>query len=1341
MDLASDARIHALNVQADAHTSCVYAKNLVADAIRDVVTGYRALNSSSMQYVVLVGGDDVIPFFRYPDNSDLGPESAYVPPVSSASASEASLRYNYVLSQDAYGAGIQISLYSSAFPIPDLAVGRLVETASEVSGMLDAYTATSGVVHPSSSLVTGYDFLADAAGAAQVDLSAGTGTAADTLITPFNVAPTDPLSWTAAQLKTKFLNTRHDLVFLAGHFSANSALAADFKTSVLTTDLASSALDQSNVIVLSIGCHSGYNIVDGAAVPNVTLPLDWAQALAQKKMTGILGTGYQYGDTDFIAYSERIYTGIAHRLRYGTGPVAIGKALVAAKLDYLKATPDIRGLHEKALREATLYGLPMLGVDLPSGRGISDPSDATVGSLSGYPAVAGNPGSELGLKYAPVSVDPTLTPHTVTLRNLDGSPDLLAKYYSGPGVLSNPGEPALPLDSVNVDQPGYVLRGVGFIDGTYSDETVVPLNGAPATELKTAHTPFTSPTFFPSQMWTPSYYGALSQGGGTRLLVTPAQHRAINPGDPNVTLRTYTHLGLKLFYSNNLSDGAGSEAPSITEVSAEVSEPNVTFSARVVGDPRAGVQEVWVTYTGLDNHWHSIGLEQDPVQSSLWTKTVPLTSGTPTQLDFMVQAVNGFGRVAVSDNAGAYHKVVVGSATPPSATSIELDSSPSSSVFNSTATVTAMLSGAGSTAGKSVVFTIGNSTRTALTNGSGVASAGVPVTSSPGPAVLTASFAGDTTSLSSATSRSFTITKIGTSITMTPAAGPVASGANTGILATLTDTNVPQVPLDQRTVYFVVTRVGGPSVTKTAITDYLGRASLGPVNLAPNLYTVTAYFLGSIPLLPSATTIDLADPIYIESAATTPLTLVNPVATVTSVVPGSVGRGAVSFPVSVVGTGFVPGSVVTISGTGVTASTSYVDATHLTALVSVTSGAATTNRNVTVTNPGTAGATCTNCLNVNLGPYGLAALPTEMGRGAINETITVVGLNFVNGSWTPASVLFSGTGITVNSVTRVNSLILTVKISIDTAAAIGARSVTVINPDGGRSTTNTAFNVVAAPSITSLSPNSRGQGAVSENIVITGTNFRSGPWPTSAVSFSGSGITVNSVNRTDSSHLTVNISIAAGAATGARDVTVRNVDAGRATLAGAFTINVGPGITSLNPNSRGQGATSQVITLTGANFLAGSWPTSAVTFSGSGITVNSVSRTDASHLSVNISIATGASTGARTVTVRNLDGGRATLAGAFTVNARPTLTSLNPGSRARGQTNQTIVVNGTGFVNGATVAFSGSGITVNSVTWNSATKLTIIISVSGGASTGFRNVSVTNPDLGSFTLSNGFRVT
>ena len=46
--------------------------------------------------------------------------------------------------------------------LPDLAVGRLVDTASDISAAVDAYILTDGVIAPSSSLVTGYDFVGDA---------------------------------------------------------------------------------------------------------------------------------------------------------------------------------------------------------------------------------------------------------------------------------------------------------------------------------------------------------------------------------------------------------------------------------------------------------------------------------------------------------------------------------------------------------------------------------------------------------------------------------------------------------------------------------------------------------------------------------------------------------------------------------------------------------------------------------------------------------------------------------------------------------------------------------------------------------------------------------------------------------------------------------------------------------------------------------------------------------------------------------------------------------------------------------------------------------------------------
>ena len=363
--------------------------------------------------------------------------------------------------------------------------------------------------------------------------------------------------------------------------------------------------------------------------------------------------------------------------------------------------------------------------------------------------------------------------------------------------------------------------------------------------------------------------------------------------------------------------------------------------------------------------------------------------------------------------------------------------------------------------------------------------------------------------------------------------------------------------------------------------------------------------------------------------------------------------------------------------------------------------------------------------------------PNTIGRGAVNKPVTVTGTGFAAGA---TLAITSGGAITISSVVRVNSTTITANVSVSNGASLTSRNVTVTNPGPSSATCVNCLTITAAPNISSLNPSSMGRGAVNENVVITGSNFLAGSWLPSNVLFSGSGITVNSVTRTNSTHLTVNLSISSVAATNNRDVTVVNLDGGRDTDNNAFDVDPAPVVSSLSPSSRGQGATSQSIVITGSNFLSGAWPNSSVTFSGTGITVNSVTRTNSTHLTVNISVSTSATVGARTVTVRNLDAGIGSLAGAFTVNARPTLTSLSPNARHRGQSNQTIIFTGTGFVTGITVAFSGSGVTVGSVTRNSSTQLTVVISVSGGAALGSRNVTVTNPDAGTFTLNNGFTV-
>src|SRR5206468_4274759 len=143
--------------------------------------------------------------------------------------------------------------------------------------------------------------------------------------------------------------------------------------------------------------------------------------------------------------------------------------------------------------------------------------------------------------------------------------------------------------------------------------------------------------------------------------------------------------------------------------------------------------------------------------------------------------------------------------------------------------------------------------------------------------------------------------------------------------------------------------------------------------------------------------------------------------------------------------------------------------------------------------------------------------------------------------------------------------------------------VTVNNNDGSAAATLVSgFTVNAGPTITSVTPSSRGQGATNQNLTVVGTNFDGGV----GVSLWGTGITINSTNRNNASKITVNVTVASGAPVGARDVTVTNLDAGSTTLVGGFTVNGAPTITSVTPSSRGQGAANQNLTIAGSN-LAG----------------------------------------------------------------------------------------------------------------------------------------------------------
>jgi len=526
--------------------------------------------------------------------------------------------------------------------------------------------------------------------------------------------------------------------------------------------------------------------------------------------------------------------------------------------------------------------------------------------------------------------------------------------------------------------------------------------------------------------------------------------------------------------------------------------------------------------------------------------------------------------------------------------------------------------------------------------------------------------------------------------------------------------------------------------------------------------------------------------------------------TIATVAPAALGQGATSANVVITGSNFNATSTITVSGTGVSAVTSYVDATHLNVAFTVSAAATIGARDLIVTNSSDgSSSTKAGALTINTRPTVTSGSPLGMALGATGN-VTITGTGFVTG----AVASFSGTGVTVNSTAFVSATTLTANVAVDPAAAGGARTITVTNPDFGNNSGGSLTVLTApAPTITSMTPSAVGRGATNVPFTITGTNFvtgatvaRSGSSVTlgtmtvlnsttitgtitsvsgngtstitvtnpdtqaatstltlntypstptilpasgsvgqtmdvvvasgslvngATVSFSGTGITVNSTTFNSSSQLTANITIAPAATAGARSVTVTNPDLGTRTASSIFTVSS----VAVQAVSTGvaQGATGN-ITITGQGFTAAA----TVTVSGTGVTVNSVSYVSATTLNANVTVDSSVSAGVRDITV-TVGTNSGTGTGLFTITAGPSITSLSPASLRQGQVNQDVTINGANFASGCSVQFNGTGVTLNSASYLSATQLTANVTIDQNAPLASQTVSVTNPDGGKAT--------
>lgn len=480
--------------------------------------------------------------------------------------------------------------------------------------------------------------------------------------------------------------------------------------------------------------------------------------------------------------------------------------------------------------------------------------------------------------------------------------------------------------------------------------------------------------------------------------------------------------------------------------------------------------------------------------------------------------------------------------------------------------------------------------------------------------------------------------------------------------------------------------------------------------------------------------------------ATAAVTVNRPAPALTSVTP-SAGQRQQTLDLVLTGSNFAAGVTTVDLGDGITVDDVAVTAPGA-ATVRVTIGAGTQlgARNVSVTTPAPGGGTATldagfTVLAEHPSPTLTSVSPAE-GQREETLAVTLAGAGFAAGLTT---VSF-GPDITVSAIEVVSPTSLKATIEIASAAAQGARAVSVSNPapGGGTASLTDGFTVLAAnpvPALSGVNPTS-GQRQATLDVTLTGSGFMPGA---TTVSF-GSRITVSNVSVASPTSLTARISIAADAALGARNVSVTNPGpgGGAATLAGGFTVlaaNPPPAVTVATPNAV-QRKDRRDVALTGSGFLPG---LTTVSF-GPDITVHEVQVNSPTSLTANISIGAGASLGTRSISATNPapGGGTGTLADGFAVleeNPAPTLTGTFPSFGVRGFTlNVTLL--GSGFVQGLTTVSFGDDIVVNSVNVVFWTSLTANITIAPGAATGMRSISVTNasPGGGTFIMHDGFSI-
>ncbi len=635
LDLHKTSGVVAARSRLDKNPCSVSASNAMSKAIQDLLGTYLTTEQSwaDLKNIVLVGGDDQIPFWRLPggtfgaretDNEaalrlssprtnscDPGtqpglPCDRFATPLSSAAAGD------FVLTDDAYGDIAPVGVLDRNLFVPNVAVARLVETPEDIADQVSTYLNRNGQLQADSALSTGYGAW-DEVPARLVDSLLGRTAAGN--------HQTLNGAWTRNDLTSKLFPSGASprLVSINAHMTEDALIPGQpgatnatpstndlYKTSDLPSDWRSRLRGR---LLYTIGCHAGQQLPDAWYGSG---NLDFAEAF---NTGGYIGnTGWGVADDAATAMSERLLVGIA---RYLNKPgVTAGQAMMLAKQDYLDGLGLFMGYDEKVLMQATYYGLPMYTL---SGAGGSTAPPATGNWTSG---------SDLGLTTRSSSFVPNFVTKTTPQGNY-----LTA---NGQEPVSSPGNPIVARFSEQLPQ----VSGQTPKDGLVLSLNTSGVGGATAVAAENF-----GGAALPERVDDIAFPSSLTAVSGQQLTLIASRVDANSTASMTSGLtERFNNVGVRVYYSAS-SDSTQPFVASSASRNANGSQ-TITVRARDDGGPTKAAY--LMTNTGGPGAW--TGTWMTPAGADTYTATIPCGG----DVRWFTQVVDGAGNVGIDMKRGYF---------------------------------------------------------------------------------------------------------------------------------------------------------------------------------------------------------------------------------------------------------------------------------------------------------------------------------------------------------------------------------------------------------------------------------------------------------------------------------------------------------------------------------------------------------------------------------------------------------------------------------------------------------------------------------------------------------------